>query len=153
MKRAVLILISVAACVRPGSLSITPAVEEKLDASFRLTHASALQALSDQGLPLRIADAARGVIETDYFDIVTYRADASAYPRSERLVRLRVIVAADSVTRGSTLAIQAIYSPFSTGTGRAVTRRDERATPRDHPANVLARQIARDTKKIAEGRG
>lgn len=151
MRRILLIsAVALGACVKSGPQPIPPAAEEDVQASVRVTEAAALKAVTDLGLPIEINQP--GLIETRYFDIVSYRPEADVYPRSERLVRFRVIVTPDSSRAGAHLAVLSMYSPFTMGSGRTVSRRDERPTPRDHPANDLVDEIVDKAIDIAEGR-
>jgi hypothetical protein len=134
--------------VRSGSRPIAAAAEEVVDASVRVAFAASLQAVTDQGLPLRNADPTALLIETDYVDVTTYRPETSQYPDRERLVRFRVQMAVDPEGSGTRIAFFGIYNPFRSGLSN--TRRGERAVPRDHPAAALIREIARKVLEILD---
>ena len=138
------------ACVRSGPRPIAAAAEEVVDASARVAFAASLQALTDQGLPLRNTDPTALAIETDYVDVTSYRPEASQYPGAERLVRFRVQIAIDTEGSGTRIAFFGIYNPFRSGLSN--TRRGERAVPRDHPAADLLREIARKVLEILDER-
>lgn len=150
MRAGPLIALAVcAACVTSGTRTIRPVAEELIQASERVTLTAALQAITDQGLPLRESNPDAGVIETEYVDIASYYREATQYPFAERIVRFRVFVTDDPQSGDTRLAIQGIYSPFSTGLSN--TRRNERAIPRDHPAMQLVRSLVDHIREIAEG--
>lgn len=129
--------------------AIRPVAEEVFQASPRVTWTAALQAVTDEGLPLRTSDIDAGQVETEYVDVTSYQPEASQYPLAERLVRFRVLVAIDPEGDGSRLGVLGIYSPFSTGLSN--TRRSERAIPRDHPAMEIVRSIVRRVREQIEG--
>ncbi len=150
MRAAPLIaLAACAACVTGGTRTIRPVAEELIQASERVTLTAALQAITDRGLPLRESNPDAGIIETDYVDMASYYQEATYYPFAERIVRFRVLVTDDPQSGDTRLAIQGIYSPFSTGLSN--TRRNERAIPRDHPAMQLVRSLVDHIREIAEG--
>lgn len=137
------------ACASSGPRPLRPAAEEVVDASARLAWTAALQAVTDQGLPLRLSDPDTRTIETDLVDVAEYRPEANQYPYAERLVRFRVLVTVDPEGEGARVLFFGIYSPFQTGL--ANTRRNEREIPRDHPAMRLIRDMASKVRKTIEG--
>jgi hypothetical protein len=73
---------------------VKPSLEEGFPSSPAVVYQAALKAVTDQGLPLREADAANRVIETSYVDMAQfYPIESSPYPATERQVRFRVLVA------------------------------------------------------------
>ncbi len=152
MRRILVVTLFAAACVKGGPRPLRPAVEVKIKATPNVTYAAVLEAVADRGLPLLKTDKDLHLIETSYFDISTYLPEAQSYPNSERLVRYRIFVVEDTLTGGSDLAAVSIYSPFTIGSTRGTTRRDERATPKDHPAVKLVQEIVDRTRLQAEGR-
>lgn len=151
MRRALVILLAAgsAACGSSGPRPLRPAAEEVVDASARLAWTAALQAVTDQGLPLRLSDLETRIIETDLVDIAEYRPEARQYPYAERLVRFRILVAVDPEGEGARVLFFGLYSPFQTGLSN--TRRNEREIPRDHPAMRLIRDMAAKVRKTIEG--
>jgi hypothetical protein len=136
-------------CTSAKPRPVPAAAEEVVSAPPAVSYAAALKALTDLGLPLRSADQAGGVIETEYVDIIQYRQDAGQYPMTERLVRLRVNVTAHEAAPASRLAVYAVYAPFRSGLSEG--RRGERAIPKDHPGMDLVRRIVGQVRKSAEG--
>jgi hypothetical protein len=128
---------------------VAPAAEEVVPARPGVVHAAALSAVTDLGLPLRLVDAAAGVVETDYVDILAFRPDATQYSPPERLVRFRIVVAAHESGPASRLTVYGLYAPFRTGLSNV--RRGERAIPRDHPAMDLVRRMVQHVQKSAGG--
>jgi hypothetical protein len=128
---------------------VPPVAEEIVAARVSVTHAAAVRAVTDLGLPLRFADEATGAIETDYVDVTTYRPDAAQYPAPERHVRFRIVVAPHEDAPASRLTVFALYSPYRTGLSNV--RRGERALPRDHPGMDLVRRIVTQVQKSAGG--
>ncbi len=150
-RRGLVILLAAGtvACVSSRQRPLRPAAEEVVDASVRLAWTAALQAVTDQGLPLRLSDPETRTIETDLVDIAEYRPEATQYPYAERLVRFRVLVIVDPESDGARVLFFAMYSPFQTGLSN--TRRNEREIPRDHPAMRLIREMASKVRKTIEG--
>jgi len=146
---ALLCLAGLLACTSSGPRPIAAVAEEVVDVSVRVAFTAALQAMTDQGLPLRNSDPDAGTLETEYVNMQTYRPETAQYPYAERLVRFRVQVTIDSDGAGARVAFFGIYSPFSTGLTN--TRRNERAIPRDHPAAGVIRDMARKVREIVEG--
>jgi len=130
-----------AGCVgASGPKALNPSVEEVMPASPTVVFQAALKATTDQGLPLREAEPATRVIQTDYVDISSFDPmGSSQYPPSERLVRFKVLVSPNPQGAGSVVAIFGIYAPFRTG--YSTSERNERAVPRDHPAMGIVRQL------------
>lgn len=143
------VAVLVVGCVTSGPKALKPSVEEVMPASPSVVFQAALKAVTDQGLPLREAEATNGVIQTNYVDISSFdRMGASQYPASERLVRFRVLIGTNPNGPGSVIAIFGIYAPFRAGISNS--ERNERAVPRDHPAMSVVRDM-RDA--IAESVG
>jgi len=141
MKRLALVgLLGAAACVSGTLRPVRPGAEFQVDASPPAALEVALGAVTALGLPLRLHDPEAGVVETNYTDIVQYYPEASQFPLGERLVRFRLIVVLADTGYGSTVAIEARYSPFMTG-GDDTSRNRERAIPRDHPAMEMVREL------------
>jgi hypothetical protein len=137
-----------------GCTSATPrpvpaAAEEVVSGPPAVVHAAAVRAVTDLGLQLRYTDAAAGIVETDYVDMIQFRPDAGQYPAAERLVRLRINVTPHEAAPASRLAVYAVYAPFRTGLSNV--RRGERAIPKDHPGMDLVRRIVEQVRKSAEG--
>lgn len=140
----------VAGCIRPGTRVVPPVAEEVMAADVAQTHRAAVGAVTDLGLPLRLADPIGGVVETDYVDIATYQPQAGVYPMAERLVRFRIVaVPHEAGLTASRLAVYALYAPFRTSVG--TSRQGERAIPRDHPGMELVRRIVADVRKATGG--
>jgi hypothetical protein len=131
----------VVGCVTSSSPKVLkPSLEEVMPASPSVVFQAALKAVTDQGLPLREAEPTTGVIQTNYVDMTSFDPmGSSQYPTSERLVRFRILVAANQEGPGSVIAIFGIYTPFRTGF--STSERNERAVPRDHPAMGLVRDM------------
>lgn len=137
------------ACASGTPRPVAPAAEEVVAATMGVTHAAAVRAVTDLGLPLRWTDAAGGVVETDYVDVSTYRPETVQYPPAERTVRFRLVIAPDPSNPASRLTVFAVYSPFRAGLTNV--RRGERAIPRDHPGMDLVRRMVAAIRRIAEG--
>lgn len=148
---APVLLFGAVACVSGTPRPVPPAAEFQVQAGPPEALNAALGAVTAQGLPLRIHDPAAGVLETNYTDLVQYYPEAATFPQSERLLRFRISVVPSEVGYGSTVAIEARYSPFVTGGAEFSTRR-ERAIPRDHPGMMLVRELQRDITERAQGR-
>lgn len=142
---AAVVALSLVAC-RPGQgpRPVTAIVDELITANTTATFEATLRAFTDEGFPLRISDAARHTVETDYFDITGHRMEAAQYPRQERFVRFRGIASVDSAGRGTHLVIQVLYAPFARELD--MMRRNERSVPRDHPGALVAISVAEKIK-------
>jgi hypothetical protein len=128
---------------------VKPALEEVFAPTTTVVYQAALKAVTDQGLPLREADAGNRVIETNYVDMAQfYPIESSVYPQTERQVRFRVVVAPSPEATGSVVAIFGLYAPFRSG--YSTSERSEREIPRDHPGMTLIRRI-RDAIAAAVG--
>lgn len=151
MKRVALIgAAALAACVtHTKPRPIPPIVDEMIQASGSVVRAAALQAASDQGIPIQSVDTDRGEIDTKYFDIGQFIQAASDYPQTERLVRIRMVIRVDPRGSGTRLIIQGIYAPFQNEFG--MSHRNERSIPKHHPAVSLIKALAARAKKLAEG--
>ncbi|MDH3496462.1 MAG: hypothetical protein OER21_06850 [Gemmatimonadota bacterium] len=142
--------VTVAACVRTGARPVAPVLEEVIRGRPAVTFAAALQAVTDKGLPLRQSDLDAGLIETNYVDLASYDPlGAGDYPVAERQVRFRLVIAPDTASIGSRVAIFVVYTPFRTGI--STSERNERAIPRDHPGMAIARELRDRTKRSVEG--
>jgi len=135
-------------CTSSAPRPISPAAEEILASTVAETHAAAVRAVSGLGLPIRVAEVADGVVETDYVDIASFRPEAAQYPMAERLVRFRVAVIAHESNPATRMTVYAIYSPFRTGLTNV--RRGERAVPPDHPAMSLVRRMVTEVRTSVE---
>jgi hypothetical protein len=136
-------------CVKGGPRPVKPSLEEGFPSSTTVVYQAVLKAVTDQGLPLREADAANRVIETSYVDMAQfYPIESSVYPQTERQVRFRVVVAPSPEATGSVVAIFGLYAPFRSG--YSTSERNEREIPRDHPGMTLIRKM-RDAIAAAVG--
>jgi hypothetical protein len=143
-------VILLAGCVSGKPRALKPSVEEVFQATPTAVFQAALKAVTDQGLPLREAEAATRVIQTNYVDIAGFDPiGAQSYPSAERLVRFRILVAPSQEGAGSVVAIFGLYTPFPTGV--STSDRNEREIPRDHPAMALVRRV-RDAIATTVGR-
>lgn len=151
MRAGVLALTVLAAgCAARGPRTVRPAAEEVTAAGVGRTHTAALRAVTDLGLPLRLADPIQGLIETDYIDIAAYDQQAIQYPTAERLVRFRIVsLPHEAGPETSRLTVYGLYAPFQTSLGSS--RQSERAIPRDHPGMELVRRIVAEVRKATEG--
>lgn len=149
---ALLAVFAAGACVHSGTPKpIAPVIDEVLSATPDVVFAAALKAVGDEGLPLRLHEDARGVIETEYVDIASYEPlSASQYPQTERLVRFRITAVQNQQGPGTRFSIVAMYQPFRTGFSDS--ERNARSIPRDHPAMAVARKLL-DLTKAAIGGG
>jgi len=117
-----------------------------MPATAAVTYQAALEAVTNQGLPLREADLSTRAIQTDYVDVASFEPlGASQYPAAERMVRFRVLVGPNPQGPGSVVAIFGIYAPFRLGI--STSERNERAIPHDHPAMSLVHRIRDDIAK------
>jgi hypothetical protein len=136
-------------CVTSGPRPVKPSLEEAFPSAPAVVYQAALRAVTNQGLPLREADAGNRVIETSYVDMAQfYPIESSAYPTTERQARFRVVVAPSQEATGSVVAIFGLYAPFRSG--YSTSERNEREIPRDHPGMTLIRSI-RDAIAAAVG--
>lgn len=144
-------LLGAAACVSGALRPVAPAAEFAVDASPPNALAAALGAVTAQGLPLRLIDDVAGTVETDYTDLAQYYPETTQFPQAERLIRFRLIVVPAETGYGSTVAIEARYSPFMTNAG-GVERRRERAIPRDHPGMLMVQELQTVITERTRGR-
>lgn len=136
------------ACSRSGPREPEPAaVEGTIDAAVSVTLQASVDAIAQEGIPLDKFDPDTRYAQTGYFDIVTKLPEARTFPAAERIVRFRFLVTPDTLGRGSHLAIQALYQPFSTG---VYSERNDRAVPTGHPGITFARRLFERTRSIAE---
>lgn len=151
----VLVLAFVAACATNtaggGSYAADrgdASVKGLVNGSVRVTFEAAVQALVEVPIEPRIVEPERGRVETDYFDLTPFAWQAERYPPIERIVRYVVVVAPDTLGRGSRILISALYQPSPSPYVRG--RATERLVPRDHPAVEYAEVLlARIEKKVA----
>lgn len=146
-----LVVLAAGACYHTGAPKpIAPVIDEVLPATPDVVFAAALKAVGDEGLPMRLHEDARGVIETEYVDIASYAPiEASQYPLTERLVRFRIVVVPNPQGPGTRFSIIAMYQPFRTG--YSDSERNARSIPRDHPGMVVARKLLDRTKAAIGG--
>lgn len=142
--------VALAACVHSAPKTLAPSIEETVNGTPDATFQAALQSVSNQGLPIREADPASRVIQTEYVDMSQYDPQgASQYPASERVVRFKVLIAPNPNGPGSSVAIFGVYSPFTIGF--ATSERNERTIPKDHPGMRIVRRIRDDIVKAVGG--
>jgi hypothetical protein len=148
---ALLALFTAGACVHSSPPKpIAPVIDEVLPATPDVVFAAALKAVEDEGLPMRLHEDARGVIETEYVDVASYAPlAASQYPLTERLVRFRIVAVQNPQGPGTRFSIVAMYQPFRTG--YSDSERNARSIPRDHPGMVVARKLLDRTKAAIGG--
>ncbi len=128
-----------AACTSGTPKPQPMAVEGIIDESTAIVYQAAIAALADEGIPLRLTDPEARLVESNYVNVGTYfPGSMDMYPARERQVRFKIFVAADTLGRGSTVGIQALYMPFQTG---VYSERNERALPKGHPGLQLAQRI------------
>lgn len=139
-----------ASCRTSGPRAPQPAAQEGLvNASVGVTYEAAVEALSQEGIQLRRLDPDRRTIDTEYFDVASYTPTAESYPVNERVIRFQITVEADTLGRGSQVAIRALYLPF--GTSGVYSERSERAIPRGHPGFEIVRKVFDRIRAIASG--
>jgi hypothetical protein len=114
-------------------------VKGLVGASVQVTFAATLRALSEVPLEPRLVQEAAGQVETAYFDLTPHRWEAERYPPIERMVRLLITVAPDTLGRGARVLIRTVYQPALGGYVRG--RATERLVPRDHPGVEFAQEI------------
>lgn len=114
-------------------------VKGLVGASVQVTFAATLRALSQIPLEPRLVQEATGLVETAYFDLTPHRWEAERYPPIERMVRLLITVAPDTLGRGARVLIRTVYQPALGGYVRG--RATERLVPRDHPGAAFAQEI------------
>jgi hypothetical protein len=125
-------------------------VKGLVGASVQVTFAATLGALSEIPLEPKIVDEATGRVETEYFDLTPHRWEAERYPPVERVVRLVITVAPDTLGRGSRLAVRTLYQPSMGSYVRG--RATERLVPRDHPGVTFAQEVLDRIERRAMGR-
>lgn len=133
-----------------GIASGDASVKGLIGASVQVTFTAALGTLSEIPLEPKLIREGAGQIETEYFDLTPHQWQAERYPPVERVVRLVITVAPDTLGRGSRVNIQALYQP-ALGTyvrGRAT----ERLVPQDHPAVTFAGEVLDRIEQRAVGR-
>lgn len=139
-------LFALAACKPGAPHPVAIAAEETIDQPREVVYQAALQALSDQSLPIRSTDPDNGVLESDYFDVAQYERDATnSYTPSERMIRITITVGLDTIkVQDAHIAIRAMYAPFSDPEGQ--TKRSERAIPKSHPGMEVVKALMADVK-------
>ena len=126
-------------------------VKGLIGASVQVTFTAAVGALSEIPLEPKVVQEATGLVETEYFDLTPHRWEAERYPPVERVVRLVITVAPDTLGRGARVAIRTLYQP---ALGEYVRgRATERLVPRDHPGVVFAQEVLDRIERRAMGRG
>jgi hypothetical protein len=139
-----------AACVHSAPKTLAPSIEETVNGTPDATFQAALQSVSNQGLPIREADPASHVIQTEYVDMSQYDPQGAAqYPASERVVRFKILIAPNPNGPGSSVAIFGLYAPFTIGF--ATSERNERTIPKEHPGMKIVRRIRDDIVKAVGG--
>lgn len=157
MRPALLGVTALLALACAGSRSSTSAVASAdasvkglIGASVQVTFGAALATLTEIPLEPRVVREATGQIETEYFDLTPHQWQAERYPPVERVIRLVIDVAPDTLGRGSRVTIKALYQP-SLGPyvrGRAT----ERLVPLDHPGVTFAQEVLDRMERRATGR-
>lgn len=152
MRRLVLLVVATA-CSSPNTAA-TPApanvtVRKIVSASVHVTMRATLNTLSDQGVGLRLSDEDAGRIETEYFDVTQFQAEAQNYPPAERQIRMNFQVRPDTLGRGSILLVSTVYQPFNVGVSGS--RRREHLVPSDHPGATYTKKILAKIEEAALG--
>ena len=157
MKRAIAVVLALAplACAggtRSGSAATSgdASVKGLVGASVQVTFAAAVGALTEIPLEPKLVEEATGVVETEYFDLTPHRWEAERYPPVERVVRLVITVAPDTLGRGARVAVRALYQPAMGEYVRG--RATERLVPRDHPGVTFAQEVLDRIERRAMGR-
>ncbi len=123
----------------PAAASGDASVKGLVGASVQVTFAATLRALTAVPLEPRLVQEAAGLVETDYFDLTPHRWEAERYPPIERVVRMLITVAPDTLGRGARVLIRTVYQPALGAYVRG--RATERLVPRDHPGVAFAQEI------------
>ncbi len=146
-----LVAVACAGGQRPPTPASGPdaSVKGLIGASVQVTFAAALSTLSEIPLEPGVIREATGQIETEYFDLTPHEWQAERYPPIERVVRLVITVAPDTLGRGSRVTIKALYQPAlgSYVRGRAT----ERLVPQDHPGVTFAQEVLDRMERRAVG--
>lgn len=136
-------LLTLACAGSPGAESAAASgdasVKGLVGASVQVTFAATLRALTEVNLQPRLVQEAAGQVETDYFDLTPHRWEAERYPPLERIVRMLITVAPDTLGRGARVLIRTVYQPALGGYVRG--RATERLVPRDHPGVSFAQEF------------
>lgn len=158
MRRAIAVALALPALAcaggtRTGSAAASgdASVKGLVGASVQVTFAAAVGALTEIPLDPKVVDEATGRVETEYFDLTPHRWEAERYPPVERVVRLVISVAPDTLGRGARVAIRALYQPAMGEYVRG--RATERLVPRDHPGVTFAQEVLDRIERRAMGRG
>lgn len=134
-----------------GRARVVPTAAKALvNASVQVTFRATLTAISEVPLEIELVDEDRGLVETQYFDLTPFEWRAERYPPAERVVRLRVTVAPDTLGRGSRVAVYVLYQPRQ-GTGMTLGRASERAVASDHPGTAFGRTVMDRIERKAIG--
>lgn len=153
---AVVLALTTLACTggaRAGSAAASgdASVKGLIGASVQVTFSAAVGALTEIPLEPKVVEEATGLVETEYFDLTPHRWEAERYPAAERVVRLVITVAPDTLGRGARVAIRTLYQPAMGGYVRG--RATERLVPRDHPGVTFAQEVLDRIERRAMGRG
>ncbi|HXV90769.1 MAG TPA: hypothetical protein VD707_05325 [Gemmatimonadales bacterium] len=148
-----LVPLACAGGTRTGSAATSgdASVKGLIGASVRVTFAAAVGALTEIPLEPKVVDEATGLVETEYFDLTPHRWEAERYPPVERVVRLVITVAPDTLGRGARVAVRTLYQPALGDYVRG--RATERLVPRDHPGVTFAQEVLDRIERRAMGRG
>ncbi len=148
-----LVPLACAGGTRTGSAATSgdASVKGLIGASVQVTFAAAVGALTEIPLEPKVVDEATGLVETEYFDLTPHRWEAERYPPVERVVRLVITVAPDTLGRGARVAVRTLYQPALGDYVRG--RATERLVPRDHPGVTFAQEVLDRIERRAMGRG
>ena len=136
-------------CVAPRDIRepVEGAVTVTFPDSARLIYNATIGALNDEPIRIVLSDRAKGVIETEYIDLLSVRlsVNMSEEPLADRMVKFRFRT---RQTLGAThLVAEAIRKPLSGGAAM------ERMLPATHPGHqVLRRILARVDETLANER-
>ena len=137
------------ACVQPRDIRepVDGAVVVTFPDSARPIFDATVDAINDEPIRIALTDRAKGVIETDYIDLISVRlsVNMSEEPVSDRMVKFRFRT---RTTLGAThLVAEAIRKPLSGGAAM------ERMLPPTHPGHqVLRRILSRVDQQLAAER-
>lgn len=147
-----LMTLACAGGTRTGSAATSgdASVKGLVGASVQVTFAAAVGALTEIPIEPKVVEEATGRVETEYFDLTPHRWEAERYPPVERVVRLVITVAPDTLGRGARVAIRTLYQPAMGEYVRG--RATERLVPRDHPGVTFAQEVLDRIERRAMGR-
>ncbi len=138
----ILVAVMVAACQsRPLNIATPEPVSDSVVVAagmFAATDA-ARQALTDQGLPLRLIDREAGLVESEYADLVARLTQYDDLEDQDRFVRFRFQV--KERDGYSTVIVQVLENPYYP---RVFDRYHERAVGPHHPAREIGRDMLDD---------